>query len=137
MSQKFILFNRMFAFLVVGCLCCTVGIGQEEEKEEDKAKKDESKKIATVDLKLSPISVYETVDGIFESTNTSEVETDFENWKDLKISEVISEGQRVTKGQIVVAFDTESMEKAVKEAEFGLKNLEFALRAAELEMKEV
>ena len=137
MSQNFILFNRMFAFLLVGCLFCTVGIGQEEKKEEDKANKDESKKIATVDLKLSPISVYETVDGIFESTNTSEVETDFENWKDLKISEVISEGQKVTKGQIVVALDTESMEKAVKEAEFGLKNLEFALRAAELEMKEV
>ena len=93
MSQKYTLFNRMFAFLLIGCLFCSVGIGQEEEKEEDKAKKEEPKKIVTVDLKFSPLSVYESIEGVFESTNTGEVKTDFENWSDLKISDVISEAK--------------------------------------------
>ena len=137
MNQKFFVTSRLFVIFVVANFVASTGYCQDAKNANEDAKKDDSKKIATIEVKLEPISIYETFEGIFESTNYAEVKADFENWTDLKIAELVEEGTNVSKGQKLVAFDTESIDKAIKEAEFGLKTSEFALKAAELEMKEL
>ncbi len=107
------------------------------DEKADEKKADEKKKIATVEAKIKPIIVYESFDGVFESTRTHEVETDFETWTDLKIKSVVEEGSAVSAGQELLQLDTESIEKAVTEAQFAVRNSEFDLENARLTMQEV
>ncbi len=96
----------------------------------------ESKKKETVEAKLKPMVVYESFDGIFESTRTHEVKTSFETWTDLMIDSVVEEGTAVTAGQEILKFDREKIDKAVVEAEFAFSNANFAMETAALEKKE-
>lgn len=107
--------------------------GQETTAEKDA----EPKKIPTVKITTKPMTVYESFDGVFESTKMSEVKADFESWSDLKIEEVVDQGTVVTSGQVLLKLDTRSIDKAIKEAEFALKSAEFDLETAKLEMKEM
>lgn len=96
----------------------------------------EKKKIETVSAEKKPLIAYESFGGVFESTRTHEVKTDFENWTDLVIESVVEEGVVVAKGEQLLKFDTEAIDKAVAEAEFAFKNAEFEVKTAELTMKQ-
>lgn len=108
-----------------------------DEKSDEEKSDDEKPKIQTVDVETKPIIVYEAFDGVFESTRTHEVKTDFDTWTDLKIESVVDEGEVVSAGQELLKFDTESIDKAVAQAEFDAKNAQFDLETAKLEMQEV
>lgn len=47
----------------------------------------------------------------------------------------VEEGDRVTKGQVLVSLDTISLERAVKTAEQGVKTAEIAIRTAEIDLE--
>lgn len=104
--------------------------------QDDAAKKDEKKKIPTVEAETKPIFVYESFDGVFESNKVVEIKTNFKTWTDLKIKTVVEEGTAVSSRQDLVNFDTESIDKAVAEAEFATKTAEFALATAKLSKEE-
>ena len=106
------------------------------EKAVQKKDKADEKKIATVKVNTKPMTVYESFDGVFESTDMKEVKADFESWSDLKIETVVEQGTVVTAGQVLMKLNTRTIEKAIKEAEFAVKTAEFDLAAAKLDMKE-
>ena len=105
-------------------------------KVDDPAPVVEKKKIETVAAEKKPLIAYESVGGVFESTQIHEVKTDFENWTDLVIESVVEEGVVVAKGEQLLKFETETIDKAVAEAEFAFKNSEFEFKTAELTMKQ-
>jgi multidrug efflux pump subunit AcrA (membrane-fusion protein) len=109
-----------------------------DDKSADKTEeKNEKKKIATVEAEVKPVIVYESFDGVFEATQTHEVKTDFDTWTDLKIKSVAEEGSTVSAGQELLQLDTESLEKAITEAQFAVRNSEFDLENAKLTMQEL
>jgi len=107
------------------------------EKKADSADKDakaEKKKPETIEVKKKTIRVFKTLTGKLESKQHVEVKADFEKWTDLKIKTVAKQGE-VAQGTELIAFDTESIDKAIVEAEFSLRNSQFAHKLAELEAK--
>ena len=109
----------------------------EVEKSAEEESAEEKTKIKTVDVETKPFIVYESFNGVLESTRTHEVKTNFDTWTDLKIESVVAEGDVVAAGQELLKLDTESIDKAVAQAEFDAKNAEFDLETAQLEMQEV
>ena len=108
-----------------------------EAASKDGKSEDDKPAIESVTAEFKPISVYESFTGTFEPTRVNEVRTDFEKWTDLKIESRVDEGEVVSVGQELLKFATESIEKAVAEAEFEAMNARFDVETARLEMKEV
>ena len=102
---------------------------KEEKKEEEKKKKPE-----TVEVVKKPIRVFKSMTGLLESEKATEVKTDFKNWSDLKIKSVTKQG-KVAQGDTLIEFDMESIDKAVIEAEFGLRSAQFSQQLASLNAK--
>ena len=102
-----------------------------QSKAEDKSKKAAPETTEITSESLRDVSVLK---GILESTDATEVKVDIEKWSDLKISKVVDQGA-VSTGDIILEFDTETIDKAIVEAEFALKTAEFAHQLAELESK--
>ena len=136
---------NLLLLIVFGFSICIVNAIDAQEKRDTQKPKaatpadktEASDKVATVKVTSEPIVIHESFDGVFESTNMKEVKADFDTWTDLKVKNVVQQGAVVTAGQVLVEFDTQSIEKAGKEAEFSLKNSEFDLETARLNMKEL
>lgn len=107
------------------------GEGETKPKAEDKSKKAVPE---SIEITSEPMRDVNVLTGILESTAATEVKVDVEKWSDLKISKVVDQGA-VSSGDIILEFDTESIDKAIVEAEFALKTAEFAHQLAELESK--
>ena len=105
---------------------------EEKDDETKKKKKKEDKKPETVEVVKKPFRVFKTLKGLLESEKTLEVETDFESWTDLKIKTIAKQG-KVASGDVLVEFDTESIDKAITEAEFGVRSAKFSQQLAKLE----
>jgi multidrug efflux pump subunit AcrA (membrane-fusion protein) len=98
---------------------------------------DELPVIVTVTAEQKPVIAYESFAGVFESTRAHEVSTQFEVWTDLVIDSAVTEGTAVTKGQPLLKFDSRSIDKAIAEAEFAVRNAEFDLQKAQLQAKQI
>jgi len=107
-------------------------IADEEKKKKDNEK--DKKKPETIEVAIKPFRVFKTIKGLLESEKALEVKTDFKNWKDLKIKTVAKQG-KVAQGDLLVELDTESIDKAITEAKFGLRSAEFSQQLAALETK--
>ncbi len=83
--------------------------GDEESKSSSDAKAKEDKPKVT---KLS---------GVFESLSASEIKADTEHLSGLEIKRVLPHGTKVTKGQNVVWFETEDIDKQIKSAEIDFR----------------
>ena len=106
-----------------------------EAKAKSETEKEAKKAAAeTIEITSEPMRDVSVLSGILESTAATEVKVDVEKWSDLKISKVVDQGA-VSTGDIILEFDTESIDKAIVEAEFALKTAEFAHQLAELESK--
>jgi len=102
-----------------------------EVTEKPAVKKSEKKSVKTVSAKRQPVSVYKTIDARLESKQIVEIRTDFKKWTDLKISSVAKQGN-VQQGDVLIEFDTESIDKAIVEAEFALLSATFSHQLASL-----
>ena len=99
------------------------GESLDEPKDQDEKKK-ETKKLETVEVVTKPFRVFKTLEGLLESEAATEIKTDFKTWTDLKIKTVAKQG-KVSQGDTLVEFDTESIDKAITEAEFELGSAKF------------
>lgn len=110
--------------------------GQPAESPDKAAAKDKQakKKAETVEVVKKPFRVFKTIKGLLESEKALEVKTDFKTWTDLKIKTVAKQGN-VAQGDMLVELDTESIDKAITEAKFGLRSAEFAQQLAALNTK--
>lgn len=61
------------------------------------------------------------LNGVFESVQATELSADTEQLSSLTIRSIIPHGSRVRKGQVVVAFDTEDVDRKIKEARRALQ----------------
>jgi HlyD family secretion protein len=101
----------------------------------DEANAKPAAKIETVSVESRPIRVFESFNGVLESTRAQEIKAEFKSWTDLVVEEVVEQGAAVSPGKTVVKFKSENLDKAITEAEFALKNAQFELQRTELEMK--
>jgi hypothetical protein len=70
-----------------------------QKNDDDEKSEEEKTKIKTVDVETKPFIVYESFNGVLESTRTHEVKTNFDIWTDLKIESVVDDGDVVAAGQ--------------------------------------
>ncbi len=103
--------NRLLLILI--CFSATVIVNADEE----------SKSASDVKPKVTSIS------GVFEAINTHELSAGTDQIKSLKIMKIVPHGTAVGKGQNLVWFETEEVDKRIKEA--GEK-----LRLSELTFKD-
>ncbi len=117
---------------VVSCLLATF-VWAQDEKPDDK----ETPKIESVKITRVAVEIDDTLDGIFESTDTTEIRTKFENWTDLKVKRVAEEGGKVEKGAVLIVFDDESIKKANDDAQVALEAAKLAFQDAQLVLNEI
>lgn len=72
-----------------------------------------------------------TVSGVVEAVAADEITADTEQVGPLEIARIIDHGTRVTKGQNLVWFDTEAIDKKIREAETSLRLSRLALEGEE------
>ncbi len=109
----------------------------DDEDADDEDADDEEEGIETAVVEKQTIRVYQNLEGVFEATETHEIETDFEQWSELEIKTIIEQGKKVKKGDVLVEFDTEEIDKAMVESEFELKNAQLDMEDAELTKKQL
>jgi RND family efflux transporter MFP subunit len=107
---------------VVALLAAGLGLG----KWDNESLPDEI--TATVIRSQLPIIVTES--GELESSKTVEVRCEVEG-EQVRITEAIPEGTRVTKGQVVIRFDTEKLSRSYAEQEVKWRNAQAKAQAAE------
>ena len=72
----------------------------------------------TVTAEARPLVVYETLDGVVEASRTAELELESNGWTDFEIEMIVPQGKRVQKGEAVVKFEVEGIQKAYRNLEF-------------------
>lgn len=100
----------------------------------ENAEKKPTKKVETVEVVKKPFRVFKTLKGLLESEAATEIKTDFKTWTDLKIKTVAKQG-KVAQGDTLVEVDTESIDKAITEAEFALRSTKFSQQLMSLDAK--
>lgn len=140
--QKLVWHMLLVAALISSATLITEQVvGQTVPSKQDAAKETDGKKAAdkkaakkkteTVKAKEKPVAVYKTLSGLLESNQATEVETDFEKWSDLKISKVAPQGP-VKEGDVLVEFDTETFDKAIRDAKLALESAKFAFEVTKM-----
>ncbi len=92
---------------------------ENEKEEQEKAKESDSKPVE--------------LNGVFEAVQAVTVQVDLEKWSELKVIEAAAHGSTVTRGDVLIRLETEALEKAIHEAELGLKLERLSLAEAELQ----
>lgn len=86
----------------------------------------------TVTAEARPLVVFEKLEGVIESPSYAEIELDSNGWSDFEISYVIHQGELVKKGEEVIKFDTEGIDKALRDMQLSHQDLEMDLAAKKL-----
>lgn len=80
-----------------------------------------------------PFRVEVALDGVFEARRSHEVSVAPEAWSSLVVRKAVPHGARVSKGETLVAFETEEIDRAIEEEARGVRLARLALRQAEVE----
>lgn len=99
------------------------------------AKKDAKPAPATVKVEKGPLSAGVTLKGVLQADKVSEVAVKLKVWTGpLLVKEVAEHGKAVKAGDVVVRFDTEKIDLAIRDARQERELAELAVRQAELEL---
>ena len=92
-------------------------------------------KPATAKVEKGPFRVDVTLRGVFEAKRVAEVSVRPKNWSTpLVVDRVIELGTPVKKGDVLVEFDRERIDRAIKDTEVEHRLTEMALKHAEEEL---
>lgn len=83
------------------------------------------------DGKPEPAAKTIKVNGVLEAVRSLEIVTDTEHLGALKVKRLVEHGVEVSKGQSLVWFETEDVEKKIRDAEIALRLSRLSLEAAE------
>lgn len=100
------------------------------EKKPDQ--KPDAKKTYTV--KTEKFSIITDFTGILESLNTKPVAVDLKRWSDMRIVSAVPHGAEVKKGDVLIEFETEKLEKKIRDLKLALPEKAADLRTSELEL---
>ncbi len=99
--------RRLFAGLLsLGFLLCGAAFAADEPESAS------DQKSKTKNVKIS---------GVFEAINSAEISPDTEHFTSLEIKRIVPHGTKIGKGKNVVVFETEEIDKQIKEAETELR----------------
>lgn len=108
---------------------------------EEAGKKPEAPKVAkksdkkTVKVKKEAFDVTLELDGIIESRKNTPVFVEPKSWTDLTILEAVEHGTKVKKGQVLIRFETDKLEKAIEDQEASIPLAEIKLDAAKVALE--
>ncbi len=98
----------------------------------DKTAKEESTPAAsTYTVKREPFKIQLELEGVFESSEMTEIVLHPEEWTAFTVMEAVEHGARVKKGDVLIRFDAEKIDKAIADLRTEQQIAEVALRQAE------
>lgn len=108
---------------------------KESSKKEDKESKDKDSKKddkpATHRVKKEPFRIEVTLDGIFEAQNTTELSLRPQEWALLSVLKAVEHGSVVKRGDLLVALDTEKIDRTIADLQTDLKLADISVKQAE------
>ncbi len=122
-------FRQLFALFVLCSMFSSVSSGQEAGGGAAAAE--------TYEVKAEAIRIKTTVPGTFESLKAQEIEIATKQLAGLTVERALPRGAVVRKGQPIIWFETEKVDRQIKEAEYNLRLAELTLRDAELAMQQL
>lgn len=109
---------RLFSLLMC---CCVVSFAAADDAS-PKSASDKPGKAAPADKEEEPKSPPPTkVSGVFEALKSAEIMPTTEQIASMEIKRLVDHGSRIKKDQNVVVFDTEAIDKQIKNAEIDLR----------------
>lgn len=106
-----------------------------EAKVAKKGKKGDGPKPATVKAEKGPLTASVTVKGVVEAGTAAEVQVKPRAWSGpLVVKKAVEHGAAVKAGDVLVEFDTEKIDQAVKDARQERELADLQVRLAELEL---
>lgn len=91
------------------------------------------------EVKPGELKIELTVDGVFEAIKTHEIKVETDQWQKLEVVEGVEQGRHVSKGDVLVRFSTEDIDKQIEatrkareQAAITLADAEADLAAAEI-----
>lgn len=106
----------------------------EEKEDADEEAKEEGPKVLTA--KKDNLNVKVTVTGAIGAKEAHPIVVKPKQFTTLKIKEVVEHGARVKKGDVLIAFDAEDYEKALRDRRRSVRQSEISLREAEIAHEE-
>jgi multidrug resistance efflux pump len=85
----------------------------------------------TYTVKREPFKIQFDLDGSFESRNMAEIIFHPEEWMSFTVVEAVEHGARVKKGDVLVEFDSEKIDKAIADLRAEQQIAEVAIKTAE------
>jgi HlyD family secretion protein len=85
----------------------------------------------TYTVKREPFKIQFELDGVFEARNMTEIIFHPEEWTSFTVLKAVEHGARVKKGDVLVEFDSEKIDKAVADLKTDVQLAEVALKLAE------
>ncbi len=93
--------------------------------------KTEDEKPSTIKAKTAPILAVETLVTRAESQTSHEIRIDMDQWTELEVDEVVSQGATVKSGQVLLKFDTEKFDEKLAESRLDMQLAELERALAE------
>ncbi|MGA2254081.1 MAG: hypothetical protein ABSG53_05410, partial [Thermoguttaceae bacterium] len=108
-------------------------VASDQKKGDEKkpaAEKEAAAKPATQKLKKGPFRIEVGLDGVFEAQNQAELFIRPQEWALLSVLKAVEHGAVVKQGDLVLALDTEKIDRAIVELRAELELNELALKQA-------
>lgn len=123
---------RLVAFTSVVAAAGLTALAQEPPKGDapDKAKA----KLATAKAEKAPIKTSVSFKGVFEAADMVEVNLKPEGWGTFPVVKAIEAGAKVKEGDVLVEFDPEKIDKAIRDQESDQRIAELSLKMAEQDL---
>jgi len=119
---------------------------KKDEAKQDAVKKDEQKEDAkatagqkptTLTVKSEPLKIEVSLDGVFEAENTSEMILKPKAWLTFKVLKAVEHGTRVKAGDLLVAMETEKIDRAICDLRAEHKVADLDMKLAEQELAQL
>lgn len=94
----------------------------------------ENKVATTVTVEAAPLKITTNVEGFFVAREAAEVVLRPEEWKEFKIVEIAPHGSTVSKGEVLVRFESKELDEQIKDVELELRLSELAILKDEQEL---
>jgi multidrug efflux pump subunit AcrA (membrane-fusion protein) len=104
------------------------------EKKAADDKKPEAAKPATYKVKKGPFHLDVSLDGVFEAQNQAELAIRPQEWPQLSVLKAVEHGTAVKQGDLVLALDTEKIDRTITELRAEMKLNELAVKQSEAQL---